>query len=292
MITMLSVIILSYNTKNLTKRCILVLLKNLRRNKNILSEVIVLDNASKDGSDIMLQDLQNKNSEIKLILSKKNLGFAKGNNKAQKIAKGKYILYYNSDVIVQDVNFEILTAYLDKKSDVGGLTVKVVLPDGNIDPASHRGFPTLRNSLFYFCGLEKLTGNIPLLNRIFGGYHLTHLDLTGVHEIDSPSGAFYLARKDLLNKLAGFDESFFFYGEDLDLSFRIKKLGYKIIYYPIYKVLHLKHASSGNSTRFHFYDAMMIFYRKHYESHNPELVNKSVYFLLNMLKNKHAQNRN
>jgi len=136
---------------------------------------------------------------------------------------------------------------------------------------------------------------------MFGGYHLTHLDLKSIHEIDSPTGAFFLVKKSILDKLGGFDEDFFFFGEDLDLSFRIKKLGYKIMYYPLFEVLHLKHASSGDNkkkiktksmTRYHFYDAMKIFYEKHYEIYNPKLVNVSIYFLLNILKNKHAQNRN
>jgi len=299
--TQFSVIILSYNTKDLTKRCIWALIKNLKTNNNFHWEIIILDNASSDRSGEMLKKIEKENKEIKVILSKKNLGFAKGNNEAFKTAKGRFVLYYNSDVIVQDINFEKLIGYLDQNPDIGGLTVKVNLTDGNIDPASHRGFPTLRNSFFYFLGLEKLTKNIPLLNKMFGGYHLTHLDLKSIHEIDSPTGAFFLVKKSILDKLGGFDEDFFFFGEDLDLSFRIKKLGYKIMYYPLFEVLHLKHASSGDNkkkiktksmTRYHFYDAMKIFYEKHYEIYNPKLVNVSIYFLLNILKNKHAQNRN
>ena len=163
----LSVIILSYNTKDLTKRCILTLLRCLRQSKDLASEVIVLDNASSDGSVKMLKHLQSKNKELKLILSKKNLGFAKGNNQALKIAQGKYILFLNSDVIIQNVNFRTLINYLDKHSEIGVLTVNVVLPDGNIDPASHRGFPTLWNSLCYFSGLEKLSTYLPFFNKIF-----------------------------------------------------------------------------------------------------------------------------
>ncbi|OGK11876.1 hypothetical protein A2954_05850 [Candidatus Roizmanbacteria bacterium RIFCSPLOWO2_01_FULL_37_12] len=292
----LSVIILSYNTKDLTKRCILTLLRCLRQSKDLASEVIVLDNASSDGSVKMLKHLQSKNKELKLILSKKNLGFAKGNNQALKIAQGKYILFLNSDVIIQNVNFRTLINYLDKHSEIGVLTVNVVLPDGNIDPASHRGFPTLWNSLCYFSGLEKLSTYLPFFNKIFGGYHLVGLNLNSQHEIDAPSGAFYLSKRKLLDQMKGFDEAFFFYGEDIDLSFRIKKLGYKIIYYPVYKVLHLKRASGlekrdrkiKNRTRYHFYDAMKIFYKKHYEKLYPTLLNRIVYLMIDKIKNQYA----
>lgn len=299
----LSIIILSYNTRELTKRCILTLIKSLPKSRNFTTELIILDNASTDNSKEIIKNIKNritadKNNNLRIvtIFNNINTGFAKGNNQALKIAKGKYILYLNSDVIVQDINFEKLISFLNSHSAIGALTVKVFLPDGKIDPASHRGFPTLSSSFFYFSGLEKLSKNIPYINKTFGKYHLVERSLNNVHEIDSPSGAFFLTRKAILHKLGGFDERFFFYGEDLDLSIRIKELGYKIIYYPAYRVLHLKHASSGEGNknkkdhgpRYHFYDAMKIFYRKHYEKTYNPLVNKFVYFLLDFLKNKHA----
>jgi GT2 family glycosyltransferase len=138
-----------------------------------------------------------------------------------------------------------------------------------------------------------LTAKIPLLNRLFGGYHLTYLPLTTRHEIDTPTGAFFLARKDVLDVLKGFDEIFFMYGEDIDLSYRIKRLGYSIIYDPTFTVLHLKNQSGikrknnvtiQKKTRNYFYESMAIFYKKHYEQCYPRWINALVYAAINRKK--------
>jgi hypothetical protein len=286
----LSVIILSYNTSSITKKNLLSLLKAIDNVKNQI-EVIVVDNGSTDRSVEMLKNL--KSSSLKIIFNKKNLGYPKGNNQALKVASSKYVLFLNSDVILDNVNFADLLVYLDNHQDVGVLTVKVILPNGKIDPASHRGFPTLWNSFCYFFGLEKIFGKMGIFGKVFGGYHLTSLNLSKIHEIDSPSGAFYLAGKKILDKLGGFDEKFFMYGEDLDLSFRIKELGYKIVYYPKFQVTHLKYSSglktedlkTRKTTNNYFYDAMKIFYKKHYHDQNPFFVNRLVYFFINFKKN-------
>lgn len=293
--TDLSVIIPSYNTKDITSRCLDALLQNLSANQAKSAEIIVVDNASTDGSKQLLEQYQKKQNriQIKTIFNQKNLGYPKANNQGLKIAKGKYILLLNSDAIVENIDFNHLFIYFDHHPEVGALTVKAVLPNGEMDLASHRGFPTIWNSLCYFSGLERIFGRVPVLNRLFGGYHLKHLDLSRIHEIDSASGAFYLLRKDVLNKVNGFDDkNFFFYGEDLDLSYRIKEVGYKIIYYPDYAVLHLKYASGLNKsnseikeqTKSHFYEAMKIFYRKHYEKKHSWVTNKVVYFFINLKK--------
>ncbi len=291
-----SVIIPSYNTKQITSRCLNALIKNLSSEKSLNSEIIVVDNASTDGSKELLKQYQqreNKSIEIKTIFNQKNLGYSKANNQGIKIASGKYILLLNSDAIVGNIKFGQLFSYLDKHPQVAALTVKVMLPDDKLDPASHRGFPTIWNSFCYFSGLEKLFGGIPFLNKLFGGYHLKHLNLNKIHEIDSPSGAFYLVRKEVINKLNGFDDkNFFFYGEDLDLSCRIKEAGYKIIYYPDYAVLHLKYTSGLNKnereireqTKKHFYGAMKIFYRKHYAKKHFWITNKIIYLIIDLKK--------
>lgn len=296
----LSIIILSYNTKELTKRCFSSLYKNLPKNNNFLSEIIIVDNGSTDGSmdniknQISKHKDTNKKSNIffQFIPNKTNLGYPKGNNQALKIASGKYILFLNSDTVIEKLDFFRLINYLESNQEIGALTVKVLLPNGKIDPASHRGFPTPWSAFCYFVGLEKLFNKIPYLNRIFGNYHLVHLDYESVHEIDSGSGAFYLTRKDLLDRVGGFDETFFMYGEDLDLSFRIKKLGYKIIYYPDYKVIHLKHASGlekkdrqiNKKTQRHFFKAMEIFYKKHYEKTHTTFINSIIYLTIKLIK--------
>lgn len=303
----LSIIILSYNTNKLTQQCLSSLFDSLSKNKPLKTEVIVIDNGSRDRSVEKLKaqnsklkpsesegKTTNKNSNIsfKLILNKRNLGYPKGNNQGLKITSGKYILFLNSDTIADKINFPALIEYFEDNPKVAVLTVKVVLPNGELDPAAHRGFPTIWNSFCYLMGLENIFKYIPFINKIFGGYHLVHLDQNFTHEIDSPSGAFYLVRADLIKSLGGFDEQFFMYGEDLDLSYRIKQLGYKILYYPHFSIAHLKHASgleqndtiTRSSTKRHFFNAMKIFYKKHYEDNNSSLVNRFVYYAIDFLK--------
>ncbi len=287
----LSIIIVSFNTKEVTKKCLLSLKKNFIRYP-LDYEITVVDNNSQDESIQMLQDLEKQWQNLHIFLSKKNLGFGKGNNFGLKKSKGKYILYLNSDVIVADLDFRDLIKIMEGQRNIGALTVKVVLPNGEIDPASHRGFPNLWRSLTYFFGLEKLFAKVPVLNKWFGGYHLIHLNLKEVHEIDAPTGAFIFTQKSIIDKLGGFDKDFFMYGEDLEMSYQIKELGYKIIYYPLWSVLHLKYSSGlktkdtkiKSTTRFHFYDSMKIFYQKHYSKDNFWLVNQFVYLFINFKK--------
>ncbi len=289
----LSVIVLSYNTKNTTKNCLEKLHDSLNLS-NITSEIIIVDNDSKDGSVEMLKKMLGKSNPkiaYRMIFNKKNNGFAKGNNQGLKITNGKNILFLNSDVLIEDINWNALITYFNQNTDIGALTVKVKLSDGNIDPASHRGFPTVWNSFTYYSKLEKIFGQIPFLNKIFGGYHLKHLNLDTIHEIDSPSGAFYLTPKKLMNKLKGFDDkTFFLYGEDLDLSYRIKQLGFKIVYFPKFSVLHLKSISGlkknnnkiKNKAKGHFYSAMKKFYQKHYENKYPKIIRNIVYYFIDL----------
>lgn len=197
----LSIIIPSYNTKKVTDQCLMSLLKNLRTESAFDYEIIVVDNASSDGSIERIKNYELRFKNFKLIKNKKNAGFSKANNQALKIAQGGYTLFLNSDVIINNINFKRLLYYLDSRPDVGVCTVRVNLTDGTIDPASHRGFPTIWNSLCYFLKLEKIFGIIPYVNRIFGGYHLAWNDLQSIHEIDSPSGAFYLSRKKILDEV-------------------------------------------------------------------------------------------
>lgn len=296
----LTIIIVSYNTKNTTKKCLDRLANCLSKHPKVSSEIIVVDNASSDSSVTMLTNYQKmiasdksvkkNNISFKLILNSDNLGFGQANNLAITTASGKYILFLNSDVFVDALNFEDLLYYMDKNPDVGGLTVKVVLPNKKVDLASHRGFPTLWRSFTYFSGLEKLFTKVPKLSNVFGGYHLLHLGFDSIHEIDSPTAAFYLTRKKILDKMGGFDTAFFMYGEDLDLSYRIKEAGYKIIYYPLYSVLHLKYQSglrrglkkTERKTKQYFYDSMKIFYDKHYADKNAKILNNIAYFLIDL----------
>ncbi len=287
----LSIIIVSFNTKEITKKNLSSLHKNLIKYP-LEYEVIVVDNDSRDGSAEFLLDLEKKWENLHVFLSKKNLGFGLGNNLGLEKSNGKYILFLNSDAIISDIDFRDLIKIMEMKKDIGALTVKVVLPTGEIDPASHRGFPTIWRSFTYFSGLEKAFANVPVLNKLFGGYHLVNLNLNNIHEIDVPTGAFLFTKKEILDKFGGFDKDYFAYGEDIEMAFQIKKLGYKIIYYPFWKVVHLKSVSGlkkndlniRKKTSYHFYDSMKIFYDKHYAKDHNWLTNKFVHLAIDIKK--------
>jgi hypothetical protein len=291
----LSIIIVSFNTKEITQKCLISLKKNFIHYP-IDHEVIVVDNNSQDGTAEMLLDLEKKWSYLHVFLNKKNLGFGKGNNLGLEKSQGRYILYLNSDAIVTNIDFRDLIKLMELRKDVGALTVKVVLPTGQIDPASHRGFPTLWRSFTYFLGLEKIFKNVPLLNKLFGGYHLVNLNLNEIHEVDVITGAFLFTKREIVAAFGGFDKDYFAYGEDIEMAFQIKKIGYKIIYYPLWEVLHLKSVSGlkkkdaniRKKTNFYFYDSMKIFYQKHYAEDHNWLVNQLVYLTID-IKKKLAQ---
>jgi hypothetical protein len=286
----LSIIITSYNSRDITHKCLLNLQANFNRYP-LDYELVVVDNGSSDGSVTMLKKIASDWNNLHLYLSKKNLGYTKGNNLGFSLSSGKYVLFLNSDVLIEDLNFKDLLAFMDRYPDIGVLTVKLMLNQKQIDPASHRGFPTLWRSFCYLVRLEQITSQLPLLNRYFGGYHLIDRDLDTIHEIDSPTGAFFLTRRAIFTRVNGFDEDFFMYGEDLDLSYRIKQLGYRIIYYPLFQALHLKGQSGiykyqdkamERRTRFYFYDAWRIFYHKHWAGKNFWWLNQIVYFFIKL----------
>lgn len=285
----LSIIIVSFNTKEITYQCLQSLLASLKRSPSLEAEIIVVDNGSEDGSVIMLESF---GKAITLIRNGKNRGYTQANNLGIKKARGTHVLFLNSDVIIENVDFQKIISLMREHKDIGGLTVKVLLANGMIDPASHRGFPNPWNSFCYFSGLERVFGKAPILGRLFGGYHLTYRNLIEPHDIDSPTGAFFLTKKYILRDLGGFDEAFFMYGEDLDLALRIKEKGCRIVYYPFCSVTHIKYASGlGNKNKDvqkkmkeQFYESMKIFYVKHYEHRYPWLLNHMIYFAIEFKK--------
>ena len=283
--TKLSIIILSYNTRERLKKC----LESLRRMKSGEGkvEIIVVDNGSSDGTEERFW-AGKQNLKIKLIKNRENLGFAKGNNIGIKQATGKYILLLNSDTLVNENTISKMLAFMEKNPKAGVATCRVELADGGLDPACHRGFPTPWASLTYFLGLEKLFPK----SRIFGRYHLGFLPMDKPHEIDSPSGAFYLSRKEVIDKVGLLDEDYFLYGEDLDWSYRIKQAGFKIIYNPEVKITHFKKQSgrSGEDPKLrkettgYFYETMKIFYQKHYFDRYPRFITAFVMLAVEIKK--------
>lgn len=298
----LSIIVLSYNTKNTTLRCLQELDDVCTNSPSLRIELLVVDNASTDGSADALANLHFRNLQYVFIKNTKNVGFSKGNNVAIKKAQGAYILFLNSDVMVgvdlkTRIVFKQLISYLDSHSEVGALTVRLERSDGTIDPASHRGFPTPWRSFTYFSKLEYITSHLSsprlsFVKRLFGGYHLLHEDFYTTHTIEAGTAAFLLCRGSLIRDLHGFDEQFFMYGEDLDLCYRIWLKGYTTVWYPKFSAVHLKYQSGiharalrvQNQIRWHFYDEMERFYRKHYQKNTPTIIHLGIIALIRLKK--------
>jgi GT2 family glycosyltransferase len=289
----LSIIILSYNTRELLINCLASIKNSLLRNWYL--EVVVVDNGSTDKTLEMLQkekfNWQKENLSLEIIANRKNLGFSAGNNLGVKRAKGRYILLLNSDTLVEEETISKMLAFIEENPQFGVATCRVELPDGTLDPACHRGFPTPWAALTYFLGLERLFPR----SRIFASYHLGYLPMDKPHEIDSPSGAFYLVRKSIINRVGLLDEDYFMYGEDLDWSYRIKRKGFKIVYYPKVKIIHFKRRSGRQNqdpkvrseTTYYFYETMKIFYRKHYCQKYPWLVTALIFAAIDIKKYAH-----
>lgn len=270
-----SVIIVTYNSKEFLKKC----LESLSEEKEI--EIIVVDNNSRDGTRSLFKN-QNK---INYIWNDQNLGFSKANNIGVKKSKGKYLLFLNPDTVVPKGTIFQMFEFMEKTEEAGASTCKVILPNKKMDDASHRGFPTPWNSLCYFLGLPKLFPK----SKTFSGYTLGWENLNETHEIDSLAGAFMFVKRKAGEEVGWWDEDYFFYGEDIDFCFRLKEKGWKIYYYPKVSILHFKGISSGiKSHSKHLsmadietqkaatvarFDAMKIFYRKHYRNKYSPVVN-------------------
>jgi len=280
----LSIVIVSYNTKDVLKEALESIYKTVN---NLSFEVIVVDNASKDGTREDVQKLKFPN--FKFIQNNENLGFSKANNIGVKQTSGRYVLFLNPDVVVHSETLQGMVGFMDEEKLAGAATCKVMLTSGEIDDASHRGFPTPWNALTHFSGMAKLFGK----TKHFGGYNLKHLDLSTMHEIEALAGAFMIVRREAGKEVGWWDEDYFFYGEDLDFCYMLKQKGWKIYYVPKFSVLHYKGVSGGlkkvskhittadaetkkRVTKARF-DAMRIFYKKHYEQKYPWLITRLVY---------------
>jgi GT2 family glycosyltransferase/lipopolysaccharide/colanic/teichoic acid biosynthesis glycosyltransferase len=254
----ISVIIVNYNVKNLLENCINSVLISSR---NYNTEIIIVDNNSFDGSYEYISSKFCSTKNIKIIRSKINLGFAKANNLGINQASGKYLLILNPDTLLQENTIEKCINFYDSDQKIGALSCKLILPNGKLDLACRRSFPSSPIALYRLVGLSKLFSR----SKIFGKYNLTFLDENSTYEVESICGAYMLIKKDLFDQLGGFDEDYFMYGEDLDLCYKIKKAGYKIYYYSGTSAIHYKGESTKKSSISYvnnFYGAMRIFVEK------------------------------
>jgi len=271
----LSVIIVNYNVEYFLDQCLSSVRKALG---NIQGEVFVVDNNSIDGSNAMVRD---KYPEVKLIANKKNVGFSTANNQGIKKSTGEYVLLLNPDTVVEHDTFEKVISFMDGHPDSGALGVKMLDGSGNFLPESKRGLPTPATAFYKMFGISSL---FPRSKR-FAQYHLGHLDKDKIHKVDILPGAFMLLRKKTLDKVGLLDESFFMYGEDIDLSYRIIKEGYSNYYYPETRIIHYKGESTKKTSVNYvlvFYNAMVIFAKKHFTQKNAKLfvflINIAIYF--------------
>ncbi len=234
----------------------------MRALEGLDGEVIVSDNASADNSIAYLQPLF---PSVHFIVNSTNLGFAKANNQALAHARGEYILFLNPDTLVPEDSFHKCLAFLKQQNNAGGLGIRMLDGRGNFLPESKRAFPSPWVSFRKLSGLAALFPRSGYFNR----YALGDLDEKRNHAVDVLAGAFMLIKKELLLQLNGFDEQFFLYGEDIDLSFRIKQAGFQNYYFGETAIIHFKGESSANAelNRIrHFYSAMQLFVQKHYTS--------------------------
>ena len=224
----LSIIIVNYNVKEFLQNLIHSIEK---ATKNLSSEIIVIDNASDDGSvDIIKQ----KFPTVKLIENKNNIGFGSANNQGLKIAQGKYILFINPDCIVSENTFDKMISFFNEHPDCGLAGCKILNSDGSLQLACRRSFPGPWTSFTKVTGLSNLFPG----SRIFARYNLTYLDENRIHEVDAVSGSFMMIKRDAYEKVGGFDDQFFMYGEDLDLCYRVQKAGFKVYYVPDTQIIH------------------------------------------------------
>jgi|SRR3989344_929260 len=276
----LSIVIVNYNGGDFLIQCLSSLEK---ASDEVLMDIWVVDNASSDNS---IKEAKKKFPKNNYILNEDNLGFGKANNIALQKINNELILLLNPDSEVLPGTLKYMVDYMNNIQDVGAATCKVEKLNGSIDFASHRGFPTPWAAFLYFILQDDSL------------YHLTNNDLEKSHEVDGIAGAFFLTRKSVLGKVGLFDEDYWLYAEDLDLCFRIKEAGFKIMYVPSVKIIHHKGVSSGikrhsaeittatvESRRRafdSFYETMKIFYKKHLEERYPFFINWLVYLGINI----------
>ncbi len=270
----LSVVIVNYNVSYFLEQCLHSVFK---AQGHINLEVFVVDNNSVDGSVKMVAK---KFPEVRIIANRENVGFSRANNQAIQKSKGRYVLLLNPDTLVEEDTFEKSVAFMDEHPDAGGLGIEMIDGKGRFLPESKRGLPTPSVAFFKIFGLSALFPK----SKTFGKYHLGYLPKNETHEIDVLSGAYMLMRKEALDKVGLLDEAFFMYGEDIDLSYRITKGGYKNYYYPGTRIIHYKGESTKKSSVnyvFVFYRAMVIFAEKHFSARNARLysflINAAIY---------------
>ena len=265
----LSIIIVNFNVKYFLEQCLYSIIKAC---ENIEVEIFVVDNNSTDGSK---EYLENRFSNVIFKWQSSNEGFAKANNIALKEAKGEYVLFLNPDTIVPEDCFENCIGFFRKNESCAALGVHMLDGSGKFLKESKRSFPSPLTSFFKMTGIAAL---FPY-SKTFARYYAGHLPEGKDNEVDVLAGAFMMLRKSTIEKVKGFDEDFFMYGEDIDISYRIQQSGLKNFYFSGTTIIHFKGESTQKNSYNYirtFYDAMQLFVSKHYKK------NSKIFFAMNL----------
>lgn len=265
----LAVVIVNYNVKHFLEQALHSVIK---ASEGLDVETWVVDNNSVDNSVEMVKHLF---PSVKLIVNQENVGFSKANNQAIRESTAEYVLLLNPDTVLQEDTLKKCIDFMDGHADCGGLGVRMIDGKGKFLPESKRGLPTPAVALYKMTGLATLFPK----SRLFGRYHAKYLGEFETNQVDVLSGAFMMLRRDTLNKVGLLDEDFFMYGEDIDLSYRITKGGYKNYYFPGTTIIHYKGESTKKKSANYvkvFYQAMVLFARKHY---NPNMAKWFAFFI-------------
>lgn len=276
----LSVIIVNYNVKHFLEQCIFSVLKAA---KNLKFEIIVVDNNSSDGSSGFLK--QNFPSII-LIQNSANAGFSKACNQGLQKSTGEIILFLNPDTIVSESSLESAFCFVSTQKNCGAAGIKMIDGKGNFLKESLRSFPGVFSSFFKLSGLADKFPD----SKFFASYYMAGTNNSEINETDIIAGAFFIVKKSVLAKTGSFDPAFFMYGEDVDLSFRIKKYGFKNYFLPN-PVIHFKGESTIKNDDYfkNFYGAMSIFVNKHYNKFYSSLIKNAISFARKLSQKKSSE---
>ncbi len=294
----LSIIVVTYNARDITLETLGFYQSALGRDRHHGYELIVVDNASQDGvADAVAESFP----EAVLIRNPENVGFSAANNIGYSASTGRYVLFSNPDIEVRKQTLPTLIALMDRSPQVGACTPFLrLVKTGQIDWGSHRGFPTPWAAFTYFVGLSRLFKRSTRLSRVFGRYHLLDRDLSQPHQVDAIRGGFFFVRRGVFEEAGCWDESYFMFGEDLDLCYQIKQLGYDIMFFPQAEALHYHGMTHGlkrhsqdlapvdpaarDRTYDAFYDAMKIFYEKNYRTKYSAITRQVVLTAIDLKK--------
>lgn len=259
----LSIILINHNTKDLTGQTVQSVLNTVH---DVDYEMIVMDNSSDPE-----QQFSCAHARVRVLAGIPNHGFSHACNLGAEQAQGEYLLFLNSDTILRDGTIDRAFAYLRCHEDIGALGVRQLLPDGTLDHGCKRGFPTPMAALYYFTGMDKKHPE----SHKYGAYRQTFVDEFSIADVDCISGAFMLMPRAVFEQTGGFDEDYFMYSEDVDLCYRIRRAGWRIVYYGKASFVHLKGQSGIRDPLVlkHFYVSMRLFYDKHLKQRYHFLVN-------------------